>query len=71
MMGSFYERLARFLSEYAKRASDDGPIPPDPVYIRDAIGVLIDEGVFTRDELRRAALEQYDVIIPDSFFLEV
>lgn len=69
MTGSYYQRIAAFLSEYTERKADGGPIPPDPVYIVDAISLLISEGMFTKDELKLAALEKYDVIIPDRFFL--
>lgn len=69
MMGSYYQRIAAFLSEYTERTADGGPIPPDPVYIRDAISQLISGGWFTKEELKQEALEKYDVIIPDRMFL--
>ena len=69
MTGSYYQRIAAFLSEYVEMTADGGPIPPDPVYIVDAISLLISEGMFTKDELKLEALEKYDVIIPDRFFL--
>lgn len=69
MTGSYYQRIAAFLSCYTELRQDGGPIPADPIYITDAISLLISEGMFTKDELKLAALEKYDVIIPDRFFL--
>ena len=69
MTGSYYQRIAAFLSCYTKLQRDGGPIPPDPVYIRDAISQLISGGWFTKEELKREALEKYDVIIPDRMFM--
>lgn len=68
MTGSYYQRIAAFLSEYVERTADGGPIPPDPVYIMDAISLLISEGAFTKYDMKLEALEKYDVIIPDRYF---
>lgn len=62
------DRIASFLSEYC--TTDAGCIiPPDPVYIADAISLLISEGIFTESSMKMAALKMYDVVIPDRFFI--
>ena len=67
MTGSFYERLAAYLSE--RVATTDGrPIPPNPVAITTVIALLINSGQLTPADMRREALEKYDVIIPDHYF---
>lgn len=57
------QRLAAFLSQYA-RDKDGGVIPPELAYVKDAIALLIDEEVMTAEEIRREALEEFDVIVP-------
>lgn len=69
MTGSYYQRIAAFLSCYAELRQGGGPIPPNPLYIRDAISMLISEQGFTREQLQREALEKFDVIIPDRMFM--
>ena len=65
---TMYDRVASFLSEYA--STDAGcVIPPDLVYIADAISLLISEGIFTEATMKMAALKMYDVVIPDRFFI--
>ena len=63
-----YQRIADFLSCYTEAEGCD-PIPADPVYIRDAISLLISEGLFTREEILNEALEKFRVIIPDRMFI--
>lgn len=67
MTGSFYERLAAYLSERVV-TTDGQPIPANPVSITAVIALLISRGQLTPDEMRREALEKYDVIIPDHYF---
>lgn len=69
MTGSYYERIAAFLSDYMEMNPGHDPIPPDPIYITDAISMMTSEYGFTKAELKREALEKYDVIIADRFFL--
>lgn len=68
MNTDLYERIAEFLSDFMCMPGGL-PIPPDPVYIRDSISVLISEGFYTADELKQEALERWSVIIPERFFL--
>lgn len=65
----FYERLACFLSQFAELENGD-PIPEDPLYIRDAINLLLTEGI-PKEKIRQEALIQYGVYIPDDYFMEV
>ena len=67
MTGSFYERLAAYLSRRVI-TTDGQPIPPNPASITHVIALLIDSGQLTPDEMKREALEQFDVIIPDRYF---
>lgn len=71
MTGSYYQRIAAFLSCYTKLQRDGGPIPADPIYITDAISLLISEEGYTKEQLQREALERFDVVIPDRYFPEV
>ena len=71
MTGSYYERIAAFLSDYMEMNPGHDPIPPDPIYIVDAISLLISEEGYTKEQLQREALERFDVVIPDRYFLEV
>lgn len=68
MTESNLQRIADFLSCYAEKEGCD-PVPANPVYIRDAISLLISEGIFTAEELRREAVAEWNVIIPERFFL--
>ena len=69
MTGSYYQRIAAFLSCYTELRQDGGPIPADPIYIVDAICLLMGEEGRTKGQLQREALERFDVIIADRFFL--
>lgn len=69
MTGSYYQRIAAFLSCYTELRQDGGPIPADPIYIVDAISLLISEEGYTKEQLQREALERFDVVIADRFFL--
>ena len=57
------KRLACFLSQYAQ-CWYTRVIEPDAAMVKDAIALLIDEEVMTAEEIRREALEEFDVIVP-------
>ena len=63
------KRIAEFLSEYLTCA-DGSPITAetDEAVLRDGVGVLIDEKIFTADALKREAARGYNVIIPYDWF---
>lgn len=58
--------IAEFLSEYVDYAGSTVPGSVDPV--KDAIAVLLENGVMTIDEMRHEALRDYNVIIPWNLF---
>lgn len=64
MTTDYLERLATFLSRYVQ-PHEGGLVPPKKEYIADAIRVLVEEKIFTIEELRQKAGKEYDVIIPD------
>lgn len=66
MTGTFHERLAAYLSQYMSANGED--IPPKPAIITAAISKMIEFNYTTPDRMRREALEQFDVIIPDDYF---
>ena len=61
------QRIAAWLSKWVY-AHGGHVVPPDERYLREGIGLLIREGVMTRQEVRAEALDEYDVIIPEDFF---
>lgn len=65
----YYKRIAAYLSQYAC-TKGGRRIPPQEVYIRSAIITLMDDTGMTAEQIRREALEQYNVIIADEFFEE-
>lgn len=65
---TFYKRVAAYLSQYVA-AEDGGELPPNPVYIRDAISLLISNGTLSKEQMQSEALEMFDVVIPDRFFM--
>lgn len=67
MIKGYYARIADFLSQYSTTAEGDR-IPPNPIYIRSAIEVLINERIFTKEELKQEAIRTHDVIIRDDLF---
>lgn len=67
MIKGYYSRIAAFLSEYVQMG-DGGPVPPDPAYIRAALTVLVEDEVFSIEEIKRYALQDYDVIIREDLF---
>ena len=64
--GSYYTRIAAFLSQYIRPGGD--PVEPNVYAILPAIRALIETGRFTPDEMRRRALAEWDVIIPRDFY---
>ena len=60
------QRIAAWLSKYAHTYGH--VVPLDERYLREGIGLLIREGVMTKQEVRAEALNEYDVIIPEDFF---
>ena len=67
-MNDYRERIAAFLSQYVTIGGS--VVPADDVYIKDAIQLIIENGVMTKDEMRAEALRDYSVIINDDFFKE-
>lgn len=63
-----YWKVADWLSQYAEKTTGER-ITPDPVWITEAVTNLIDTGTFTQEELRREALRETGVMIPEQFFL--
>ena len=64
------DRIASFLSMSLRMAGGQ-PVPPRPDAIAAGIKKLIEDGTFTKDQLRMAALRTCSVIIPDMFFEDV
>lgn len=62
--------IACWLSQYCEDIFGERLIPPDPDYIRDAIRLLISEGVMTTEDIRREAVIDFGVIIPCEYFPE-
>lgn len=67
-VGSYYTRIAAFLSQYIRPGGD--PVEPNVYDIIPAIRILIRSGCFKKEEMRKKALEEWDVIIPSDFFPE-
>ena len=62
-------RIGAFLSQYVNPAYD-GQTLTDPAVQRDAITLLIEENVMKKEQIKREAVRDYDVIIPDCLFPE-
>ena len=62
-------RIAHFLSRYVY-TSNHNPIPAEPRYIKCAIRMLMEENIMTRNEIRKKALSDFEVIIPEEYFPE-
>ena len=58
------KRVAAFLQQYVKTADNSPTLPADMAMLKDAIFTLLDAKVMTVDEIRREALEEFDVIVP-------
>lgn len=59
-------RICNFLNQFVW--VEGGLLKPEPAHIRDAIKLLIAENVMSKDEMRKEALRDYLVIIPNDFF---
>ena len=66
-----FERLTKFLCEYIsipqKYRDENGNVSDESV-IKYCIGLLIDNKVFEKEELRKQALKDYSIIIPHYYF---
>ncbi len=60
------QRITAFLSQFVHLSGS--LVPPDESYIKDAIQVIIENEVMTKEELRLEAITDYSVIIPEDFF---
>ena len=58
------KRVAAFLQQYVKTADNSPTLPTDMTMLKDAILTLLDAKVMTVEEIRREALEEFDVIVP-------
>ena len=68
MNWSYYEKVAAYLDQY-RYDLDWDLVPPSPIWIREAISVLIYKDVLTKDEMKREALRDFDVVLADNLFL--
>lgn len=68
MIRGYYERISAFVSDYLQTV-DGSPIPPDPRYIVAALKMLIKMGL-PKEEIKRRAVRDYDVIIREDLFGE-
>ena len=59
-------RICNFLNQFVW--VEGGLLRPDPNHIKAAIKLLIEKQVMSKDEMRKEALRDYLVIIPDEFF---
>lgn len=67
----FFERLAKFLCEYIsipQNYRDKNGNVSDEIVIKYCIGLLVDNNVFEREEMRKQALKDYKIIIPHYYF---
>lgn len=65
MSDDFRNKLAAFISEYIDTING-GKYTDDDV-IRQSIKILITENVFTVNGLRKQAIKDYQILIPESF----
>lgn len=56
--------IAAWLSQYVTPSSGGILVPAEADFIRDGIHLLIDNRVMTPEEIRKEALEEFQVIIP-------
>lgn len=61
------ERIAAFLRYYVETPGG-GLLPAQDVYLKAGIAEIIENGVMTKDEIRKEALKKQHVIIPESYF---
>lgn len=62
----FNLRLYTFLSHFVY--FHEGPFPPPEVAMAAAIQLLVDAGVMTKVEIKKRALQEQLIIIPDAYF---
>ena len=67
MNWSYYETVAAYLNRYRNDIGFN--VSPSPVWIREAISLLIYKGILTADEMKREALKDFDVVLADRLFL--
>ena len=69
-MDSYEVKLKRFLSEYVRIPKEyldkDGTIQER--WLPLCVCVLMDSGVFTKYDMKKKALADYGIIIPDRYF---
>lgn len=61
------ERICRFLSQYVEIQGGE-LLPSDEEYLKDGITPLSINSAMTKDEIRREALREYNVIVPEHLF---
>ena len=67
----FFERLTKFLREYIsipQKYIDENGNVSDENAIKHCIGFLINHKVFEKEEMRKQALKDYEIIIPHCYF---
>ena len=67
----FFERLTKFLCEYIsipQKYRDENGNVSDENAIKYCIGFLIDNKVLGKEEMRKQALKDYEIIIPHCYF---
>ena len=67
----FFERLTNFLCEYItipQQYKDKSGNVSDEVIIKHCFGFLIENKVFEKEEMRKQALKDYEIIIPHCYF---
>ena len=60
-------RICNYLNQYLLR-NDGYLLRPDPAYLKAGISMLIEKEVLTKEEIKREALEDYSVLIPENLF---
>ena len=67
----FFERLTNFLREYIsipQEYRDGSGNISDEIIIKRCICFLIENKVFEKEEMRKQALKDYEIIIPHCYF---
>ena len=67
----FFERLTKFLCEYIsipQNYRDENGNVSDENAIKYCIGFLIDNKIFEKEEMRKQALKDCEIIIPHYYF---
>lgn len=68
MTGLARERISAFLAQFVEMQERDYLIPRTDEDFLSAIELLISEGVFTKEGLRRECMQDHSVIIPEYLF---